>query len=110
MGGCIVSDFHAVVCPYGVTFGLSLSRVADLGNAALGRCATILFSDELHYERRMAVKQQPKQSPQRRVDEPAGKAVRNRAFPFAVALELSTLKDYHQGEVYPKKDCVWQKG
>jgi hypothetical protein len=31
-------------------------------------------------------------------------------FHFAVALELSTLKDYHQSEVYPKKDCVWQKG
>ncbi len=30
-------------------------------------------------------------------------------FPFAVALELNTLKDYHQSEVYPKKECVWQK-
>ena len=31
-------------------------------------------------------------------------------FRFAVVLELNTLKDYHQSEVYPKKDCVWQKG
>lgn len=30
-------------------------------------------------------------------------------FPFAVVLELNTLKDYHQREVYPEKDCVWQK-
>ncbi|MGH8588194.1 MAG: hypothetical protein ACREXX_02300 [Gammaproteobacteria bacterium] len=31
-------------------------------------------------------------------------------FPYAVALELNTLKDYHRSEVYPKKDCIWQKG
>jgi hypothetical protein len=31
-------------------------------------------------------------------------------FPFAVALELSTLKDYHQSKVSPKQVCVWQKG
>jgi hypothetical protein len=30
-------------------------------------------------------------------------------FPLAVALELSTLKDYYQAEVYPKKECVWEK-
>jgi len=30
--------------------------------------------------------------------------------PFALALELHTVKDYHQSEVYPKKACVWQKG
>ncbi|MGH8587552.1 MAG: hypothetical protein ACREWE_15670 [Gammaproteobacteria bacterium] len=30
-------------------------------------------------------------------------------FPFAVVLELNTLKDYHQSEVYPKKDRIWQK-
>ena len=28
---------------------------------------------------------------------------------IGVALELSTLKDYHQTEVYPKKKCVWQQ-
>ncbi len=30
-------------------------------------------------------------------------------FPFAVVLELNTLKDYYQSEVYPKKACVWRK-
>ena len=29
-------------------------------------------------------------------------------FSMAVVLELSTLKDYHQTEVYPKEECVWQ--
>ncbi|MGH8526733.1 MAG: hypothetical protein ACREXY_21755 [Gammaproteobacteria bacterium] len=30
-------------------------------------------------------------------------------FPFAVVLELTTLKNYHQSEVYSKRDCIWQK-
>jgi hypothetical protein len=30
-------------------------------------------------------------------------------FPMNVALELSTLKDYYQTEVYPKEECVWQQ-
>ena len=30
-------------------------------------------------------------------------------FPFAVAVELGVLKDYYQTEVYPKRECVWQK-
>ena len=29
--------------------------------------------------------------------------------PFAVATELAALKDYYQTEVYPKRECVWQK-
>ena len=30
-------------------------------------------------------------------------------FPFAVANELAVLKDYYETEVYPKRECVWQK-
>jgi hypothetical protein len=30
-------------------------------------------------------------------------------FPLTVTVELSILKDYYQTDVYPKKECVWQK-
>ncbi len=30
-------------------------------------------------------------------------------FPFAVAAELAALNDYYQVEVYPKRECVWQR-
>jgi len=30
-------------------------------------------------------------------------------FALTVAVELSTLKDYYQTDVYPKNECVWQK-
>jgi hypothetical protein len=30
-------------------------------------------------------------------------------FTMDVALELSTLKDYYQTEVYPREECVWQQ-
>ena len=30
-------------------------------------------------------------------------------FPFAVATELAALKHYYQTEIYPKRECVWQK-
>ena len=28
---------------------------------------------------------------------------------LTVAVELSTLKEYYQTDVYPKNECVWQK-